>query len=183
MKTKDYETCDIIVSLTKLFRYSLTKSEEIVPLRMEIDHVQNYIKIQNYRFGKRFICKIQRDPKVEEFAVFKLLIQPLVENAITHGMEDTLSNGEIVIRTCYADGKCIIEVADNGRGMTEEELAWVWAHIRGTEDNACLALRNTYHRIKLYAGDEGDMEIITNFMQGTTIRVTFEDNAIQKREQ
>ena len=94
----------------------------IVYVRDELEHVRNYLMIQHMRFKNRFTYEIEADEDVMELASVKLILQPLVENAVYHGMEFMDGDGEIRIRV-YRDGDDLyMKVSDNGLGMTKEQV-------------------------------------------------------------
>ncbi len=174
LNARNYEMSSIIVSLTKLFRYALSTRNFTVPLRDELNHAQNYAKIQEKRFAGRIKHIWNIDEKVMDYEVIKLILQPLIENSITHGFEESQDDIEITISVYTKDSRLIIEVADTGLGMTEDRLEHVRAALSSEDDigeHSGIALCNIRRRLKLHYGSSCDMQIESRFLHGTTIRI------------
>lgn len=166
------EASKIIVALTKLFRYSTTRSDATVTVREEIEHIQSYIKIQEYRFGNLFKCYIETAEESLECKIPKLIIQPLIENAIVHGMNGICCSGEIHIATEYENGSLSITVTDNGIGIRKEKLDEIIENME-TDGNAreAVGMANIYKRLKLYYGESCEMTVESTFMKGTKVNI------------
>ncbi len=121
IRSEEYEGAGKMVSLlAKFFRISLSQGKDMIPLEKELEHASSYLAIQNIRFKDKFEFQIEADPALLKYLCPKLSIQPLLENAIYHGMEGMYEDGEITIRIYDRDGDIGIDVADNGPGMTQE---------------------------------------------------------------
>ena len=120
IQSKRYEGAGKMVSLlAKFFRISLSQGNDIIPLQKELDHAVSYLSIQNIRFGDKFTFHVEIDETLGDCLCPKLIIQPLLENAVYHGMEGMYEDGEIVIKIYAVDDLVRIDVIDNGEGMTE----------------------------------------------------------------
>jgi sensor histidine kinase YesM len=179
------EVSTMVVSLAKLFRFSNNRGNEndTVSLQEEIDHVQNYILIQSIRFKDKFTANWELEQDALQAGVMRFILQPLVENAIQHGLNDYSGGGEIYISAKYAGPALELTVADNGIGMTAEQLEWVRRKTENTEDAASdsegerhdlrtgVGLRNVYMRLKLYYRDNVDFQIDSKEYEGTVITI------------
>lgn len=145
------ESAEMIFALSSLFRYAL-KSEEILPIQAELQFIQKYLEIERYRFGERINWTITIDEEAKDSYIPKLLIQPLVENAVKHGVEPLERPGCIEINVLSYDQKLMICVSDNGTGMTEEMCKSINEALTHTDLKICpdksIGLSNVYRRIQ-----------------------------------
>lgn len=188
MRARQYgaeEVGTMVVSLAKLFRFSIDrgKEDDTVSLQEEIDHVQNYILIQSIRFKDKFTTHWELEPAALEASVMRFILQPLVENAIQHGINDYSSGGEINISARYAGQALQLTVADNGIGMSSKQLERVRQKLENSDDAADnsenerhelrtgVGLRNVYMRLKLFYRDKVDFQIDSKEYEGTVITI------------
>ena len=172
IENENYDGSIIMVTaLARLFRISLSKGRNIISVRNEIEHVRNYLTIQNIRYKNKFTYDIQADENTLEMCSIKLIIQPLVENAIYHSMDFMDGDGEITIKS-YIDEDLYIEVIDNGLGMTEEQAAELLKRDRKSKGKGSgIGLKNVNDRIKIYFGEDYGLTIYSEPDEGTMIRV------------
>ena len=117
------EAVKVVTALARFFRISLSKGKSIIPVRDELEHVRNYLMIQQKRFKNKFTYEIDAEPETLELCSLKLMLQPLVENSIYHGMEFKMDgDGEILIQVRRREDGLWFTVGDNGLGMTEEQV-------------------------------------------------------------
>ena len=136
--------------------------------------MENYITIQRYRLHDAFTVRWNIDENARLTVVPKLILQPLVENCITHGLYEYQSGGLITISAVRRDDRLELQVADNGVGMSAGELEELRQSLRQPDDadkRSGLALKNIYTRLRLYAGEGADMTIDSRPMRGTTVRI------------
>ena len=119
---KQSEAVKVVTALARFFRISLSKGKSIIPVKDELEHVRNYLMIQHMRYKNKFTYDIEADEDVLELASLKLMLQPLVENAIYHGMEFMDGDGEILVRAWRREDDLYMSVSDNGLGMTQEQV-------------------------------------------------------------
>lgn len=163
---------NMVTALAKLFRISLSKGENIIHLRNEIEHVRNYLTIQSIRYKNRFEYFIQCDEDTLNLFSIKLIIQPIVENALKHGMEFMDGDGEITIKSYIKDNFLIVDVIDNGLGMTEEQAENILkGKVNSKGNGSGIGLKNVNERIKIYFGEEYGLKIFSELDEGTTVRV------------
>jgi two-component system, sensor histidine kinase YesM len=168
----DRVTAKVIRIFAQSFREVITSAEIEVPLRRELDLVNAFITIQKYRFGKRLSFDVQCGPGVEEACVPRFLLQPLVENAIFHGVEKKIGRGSVRIALSEVGSMVVVEVADDGVGMAEARVREIRAAIAAEEPSAsCAALRNIYQRLRLLYGDEFSFRLQSTRGEGTLVRV------------
>lgn len=164
------EAAKAVMALARFFRISLSKGKNIITVRDEMEHVKNYLIIQKMRFKNRFEYRLELGEGTEGMATIKLVLQPLVENAIYHGMEYMDGDGEITVRAWLEeDGKELrLSVKDNGPGMTEEKVcAILEGKIVSTSNGSGIGVKNVQQRIQLYFGEEYGLLIHTEPDEGT----------------
>ncbi|AEY64631.1 sensor histidine kinase [Clostridium sp. BNL1100] len=166
---KAYETCTLVEALSKLFRLSLNSGNETTTVKREIEHVKNYIVIQQSRYKDMIKFSLHVDPEVLECVTLKLVLQPLIENSIVHGIEKKGESGEIDITVRQEDNKLVFIISDNGYGVNLEEIQQLLD--KTTENNKGLAIKNVNDRIRLYYGDKYGLEFF-NRVCGTTAVIT-----------
>lgn len=113
----------VVQSLSRLFRLGLSKGSDIIPLSDELEHIVNYLQIQHTRYSSKLSYSISADPRLGELYVLKLLLQPIVENAIYHGIKERRGPGRITITVEERQGDLYMTVTDDGAGMAAERLA------------------------------------------------------------
>lgn len=173
IENENYDGAIIMVtSLARLFRLSLSKGKNIVPLRNELEHAKNYLTIQNIRYKNKFTFDIEADEEIMNLASIKLIIQPLIENAIYHGMEFMYGDGEILVKAYVEEGNLFIDVIDNGLGMLEEVASNLLSKcVNPSKKGSGIGLHNVNERIQLYFGKDYGLRIYSEPDEGTTIRI------------
>lgn len=156
-----------VVGLAKFFRISISKGQTFIPVREEVEHIENYLTIQKTRYVDKFEYRLSVATEILEYRMMKLILQPLVENAIYHGMGDDHGFIEIV---GGEDGDTLwFCVRDSGYGLTEEKIAEMYAVMEGRKKGSSVGLRNVYQRLKLYYGESADVKIESVIDESTTI--------------
>lgn len=168
---KQSEAVHTVTALARFFRLSLGKGKNIVTVKAEIDHVKNYLMIQHMRFKNKFDYEFEIAEDVLELSSLKLMLQPLVENAIYHGMEFMDGDGLIKIKAWREADELYLSVTDNGLGMTEDKVSLVLAgkSNSGNGRGSGIGVKNVNERIKLYFGDDYGLKIDSEPDVGTTI--------------
>ncbi|NLB91183.1 MAG: sensor histidine kinase [Clostridiales bacterium] len=171
---KHAEAIPMVTALANLFRISLSKGKNIITIGTELRHAAYYLQIQKVRYKNNFVVREEIDPQIEEYSTIKLIIQPLLENAIYHAMEPMDGDGELCIRGYKQQQDVYIEIIDNGLGMTQEKVNSL---LQGDElpvagkKGSGIGLRNVDQRIKLYYGAAYGLEIESELDVGTTARI------------
>lgn len=169
----DKEVATAIKLLGKSMRYVLESSKRSAMIKSELEYIEIYLKIQKLRFHDRVNYSIEVEESVdgEKYNILPLLLQPIVENAILHGLEETESGGLIQISIKSKNNKLIICVKDNGMGISDKELANLRKKINSDQNipKTSIGLHNINQRIKLYYGKEYGMDIKSKLGFGTTV--------------
>ena len=168
---KQSEAVKVVTALARFFRISLSKGKSIIPVKDELEHVRNYLMIQHMRYKNKFTYDIEADEDVLELASLKLMLQPLVENAIYHGMEFMDGDGEILVRAWRREDDLYMSVSDNGLGMTQEQVERLFRASDHTSSGrgSGIGVKNVNERIKLYFGTGYGLEILSEPDEGTTV--------------
>lgn len=148
----------ILDDLSDILKYALADSQEQISLREEIQYLKKYVSIQAYRFDERFIVYYEIDDELMDFPVFRLMLQPLVENSILHGIRPGGQRGYIKIQVFARKNKVHFRVVDNGVGMTGKEQEQLLESIE-TINVHHIGLANVNRRLKLYYGEEAGITI------------------------
>ena len=167
--------------LARFFRYSISNRETIVRVEEEIHHIEDYLAIQEKRFGDRFKAIIEvESQELYQCYMLKLMLQPLVENAILHGLERLKKDGVVRINISATEKKLLVCVEDNGVGMTEEQLNQLNALLRsGNMEKAMptrrgngIAAQNVNARLKMLFGEEYGLHYRSELNRGTRVTAT-----------
>ncbi|MDE6184280.1 MAG: histidine kinase, partial [Lachnospiraceae bacterium] len=168
---------DISESLSRIFFYNV-KGGQVVSLQDELDNLQNYIRIQRIRFPEKFEVSYEIEPELEKCRILKFLLQPLVENAIDHGIGEKRRKGRIVIRANRTDEeKAEIVIEDNGVGIAKEKLKMLQNMLNEEmetiqeKDKGGIGIRNVQMRIRNYYGSSYGILLESKEGYGTKIRI------------
>jgi len=173
------EIAEMTEKLSKYFRYCISTRGDFVRIYDEIQNVKDYFFIMRYRFEDRFQMTIDmEDEKIVQYYIPKMTFQPIVENAIFHGLEHVTENGNLKIRIYNTDKKISIVVQDDGIGMDEETLAKLMMKINGdfvaneaVSARSGIALTNVNARLKLYFGEAYGISIHSTLNCGTDVTI------------
>ena len=148
----------LIYSLADLFRYNLNHLNNFSTLRDELEIVEKYIYIQKHRFGERISYTVNTEPECEDVVIPSMLLQPLVENAIIHGIEDLENGGKIVINVRRRKEHVLLRIYDNGVGIEKERLKSIYeGKLKHTGHTTGIGLSNILKRISII--DNASMKI------------------------
>lgn len=177
---KQPQISEQIEALSDLFRHALNSGREMTTIRAEIEHVRNYMKIQKNRFKDRLKYDISVDESLLDCEVLNLVLQPLVENAIVHGLEEKKGGGRVSVQVKKENGNIIYIVADNGAGTDQDEI------IRklGLPDESynVFSLKNIDERIKYKYGESYGLDFQSMKGEGTIVTVTIPSGEDLKNE-
>ena len=164
----------MVTALASLFRISIAKGHDTITLKEEFSHVRSYLDIQSMRYKDKFTYSIELPEKLENQPTIKLIVQPIVENSIYHGIKYLQDEGIITIKAEARKDRIAIIISDNGVGMREETLHSLLdrdsAHEHSSEGNG-IGLLNIDERIKLSYGEEYGLSIISEPDEGTTVTI------------
>lgn len=169
-KTKD--AAEMVRALARLFRISISRGRELITIKEELQHAENYLIIQSYRYRSQFFYTIDASDELMDCLCNKITIQPLIENAIYHGIDRMVDEGEIKITVKPAadtSDDILITVSDNGVGMTKEQCGKILAKDRS--DSGGIGVKNVNDRLKIYFGEKYGLSIESELDVGTTVTV------------
>lgn len=163
----------MVTSLGRLFRISLSKGKSIIPLADELEHANHYMAIQQIRYKNKFDFSIKLDTPIEALYSMKLIIQPILENAIYHGMAAADDDGEIKIRVWREQDEIYIDVSDNGLGMPPEVAQGLLDETRpiASGKGSGIGVRNVHRRLQLTFGADYGLTIFSEPDEGTMVRI------------
>ncbi|MGL4738750.1 MAG: histidine kinase [Cellulosilyticaceae bacterium] len=166
------EATRMITALSRFFRIGISSGKTMITVRQELEHARNYLTIQKIRYKNKFEYTLEADECVMEAKCLKLILQPLIENALYHGIEYIHHPGLVQIRAWQEGEDLYLMVKDNGVGMNEETCVKLLdesyeIHSKGSG----VGSRNVHKRIKLYYGDQYGITVESEIEEGTTLRI------------
>ncbi|MFE5321251.1 histidine kinase [Paenibacillus sp. NPDC056579] len=170
---KSEDVITMITSLSKFFRISLSRGKTIITVQEELEHIRNYLIIQKIRYKNKFEYEITAQEEALPYKTLKLLLQPLVENAIYHGIEYMVDEGFIQITASVVDGKLLFEVRDNGLGIPPDRLERLLSGTLPQEEGSGsgVGVRNVQQRIQLSFGEPYGLQMESKQEEGTVVQV------------
>jgi sensor histidine kinase YesM len=171
---KTPQISDAVSALVRLLQASLGKKGDFISLKEEVGLIQDYMAIQSFRYGDTVRIRYEIESLASVCLVPKMILQPLVENALIHGLENSAKDGEITIRAWLDRDMLLCEVQDNGKGMDDPEKI-MGTQPRGTsakERMSGIGLSNIREKIKLYYGSDYKMHVFSKPNFGTTVRLS-----------
>ena len=164
---RNEEVVEMTSALARLLRQSISNDQELVAVEKEIDYVRSYLTIQKMRYQDKLEYSIDIDPEIRFVEIVKLTLQPLVENAIYHGLKYKESKGNLDIRG-FADGKdAVITIRDDGIGMEEQTLAHIFDEAEKEHKSNGVGVSNVQKRLQLYFGPEYGISYESKRGEGT----------------
>ena len=169
---KNEEAAFMITQLAKLFRISLSKGHTIISIRDELQHAQSYMNIQKIRYKNKFEVVFDIDPEILDHCVVKLVLQPILENAINYGIREMDGCGIINVCGKKADDRIILSVSDNGMGIPDDEIGFLLKDTnRIRKRGSGVGLVNVNNRIKILFGGQYGLYIESELDEGTTVYI------------
>lgn len=168
---QDYQVSRMLKIFSSNLIYILRDRYQPVPLQKELQWLEEYLQLQKYRFNEKFDYEIDVEPGVEELLIYKLLLQPFVENAILHGFAKRQSGGMLTI-LLYREGESIhIQIYDNGQGMESEKLLRIQEMLADPTIEAGLGILNSCRRMHGYYGEQGTIRMESAVGRGTSVEI------------
>ena len=167
-------------ALGDMFRYSIKTESELVLLNDEINHVKNYITIQNIRYDHSIDFELEIPSNISSCRILKLILQPIIENAILHGLEKKRMKGYVKLKAYeISQNRIIFEISDNGVGIEKDRLTEIRNFLQeepefkelGKRSKQSIGLKNVHSRIALYYGLEYGLNVESEPNKGTTIKI------------
>lgn len=168
---KNEDVITTISSLSKLFRISLSRGKAVITVQEELEHIRHYLIIQKMRYKNKFEYEIEASDEVLTCKTLKLILQPIVENSIYHGIEMMADEGLITISASVVDGKILFQVSDNGLGMSQDRIAAILSGQVKSDKGSGVGVKNVHERIRLYYGEEYGVHIKSQLEVGTTVKI------------
>ncbi len=171
---REVETANALKALGRLFDYMTAWQDETILVRQELEFISGFLELQRYRFGKDYEFDVETDPATLDLPIPRMLVQPIVENASKHGIEQQKKRGRISVTFAKRGDRLEIVVSDNGRGMDHETLAVQRARLGERSKNGeSIGLQNVYNRLLLIFGEDADFSLDSEPGVGTTVHVSF----------
>lgn len=170
---EDNKTDEVIrmtSALSKLLRKSISNEDELITLDREIDYVKDYLTIQKMRYQDKLEYEIDVEPEVLKVPIAKLVLQPIVENAIYHGIKYKDTKGLIKISGRVVDQDVVLQISDNGMGMDEETLKDILIKL-SSEDSKRVGVQNVHNRLQLYYGKNYGLSYESKLGEGTIVSI------------
>jgi two-component system, sensor histidine kinase YesM len=162
----------MIVALSKFFRISVSKGKTIIPIDKEFEHAKYYLQIQKIKYGENFDYEINLDKDLHKYYVIKLILQPIIENAILHGISEMkFSHGLIKINGYLKDDLIHLEVIDNGYGILPQRIKEIYKSFEDKNAHNGVGIKNVYERLKIYYGEKANIIIESELDVGTKISI------------
>ena len=156
---RNADAVNMVHALAKLFRISISKGHELIPIAKEIEHAESYLQIQKYRYKNRCL----------EYLCNKITIQPFLENAINHGLDLMVDEGRIDVSVFQGGDDILFHVEDNGVGMSQEQIDAIMA--QGPKEHGGIGIRNVNDRLQIYFGKEYGVKISSQLDMGTCVEI------------
>ncbi|MEJ6950275.1 sensor histidine kinase [Natronospora cellulosivora (SeqCode)] len=169
LEKKEVETAEVIKYLARSFRRIISYKQEWISVAEELQYIEEFLKIQKYRFDSEFEYFLDIDSQVLNLRIPKLIIQPFIENACIHGIGGIEGNGELYLKLELIDDKLKCIIKDNGIGIEEDKLEQIYDIIKLKEERYNIGIQNVYKRLELYYGKNFEFKIDSKKGQGTVI--------------
>ena len=169
---KNEEVVLMTASLARLLRQSISNEDEVVPIANEVEYARGYLTIQKMRYKDKLEFQIEVDSSILYIPLIKLVLQPIIENAIYHGLKYKESKGLLIIKGFMKDGNAVLQVIDDGVGMDEETLAHIYDKHKVNYHSNGVGVYNVQKRLKLYYGEDYGITYTSELGKGTTATIT-----------
>lgn len=174
LSRKEVETADALKALGRLFDYMTAWQDETILVRQEVEFISGYLALQRYRFGSDYQFEVDVDPAALDLPLPRMLVQPLVENASEHGVEQKKTRGKIQVSIRKRDDRLEITVTDDGRGMDSKTLALQRSRLGERSRNGeSIGMQNVYNRLLLIFGEDAEFDVSSRENEGTRVRLSF----------
>lgn len=163
------DAVNMVHALARLFRISISRGHELIPIAKELEHAESYLQIQKFRYKNQFTYEFQVDPDCLDYYCNKITLQPIIENAINHGLDLMVDEGKITVQVCQEGEDVLFRVRDNGVGMSSEQVEAILAQSSG--DRAGIGIKNVDDRLKIYFGANYGLRITSEPDVGTCVEI------------
>ena len=166
---RNADAVKMVHALARLFRISISKGHELIPISKEIEHAESYLQIQKYRYKNQFTYQFDVDPDCLDYYCNKITLQPIIENAINHGLDLLVDEGVILVQVRQDGEDIVFSVQDNGVGMSPEQIDSILRH--GPKDRTGIGIKNVNDRLKIYFGKQYGLHITSELDVGTCVEI------------
>lgn len=166
---RNADAVKMVHALARLFRISISKGHELISIAKEIEHAESYLQIQKYRYKNQFTYHFHVDPACLDYLCNKITLQPIIENAINHGLDLLVEEGEIDVYVLQDGDDILFRVQDNGVGMSQEQITAIMQH--GPKERTGIGIRNVNDRLQIYFGKEYGLRISSKLDVGTCVEI------------
>ena len=166
---RNADAVKMVHALARLFRISISRGHELIPIAKEIEHAESYLQIQMYRYKNQFTYTFDVDPDCLGYYCNKVTLQPIIENSINHGLELMVEEGRIDVCVRQDGDDIVFSVQDNGVGMSEEQIEAIMQH--GPTDRTGIGIKNVNDRLKIYFGRNYGLHITSEPDVGTCVEI------------
>jgi two-component system sensor histidine kinase YesM len=174
----DFEVSMMANVLAKFYRTTLNNDVILISVRQEIDHLQSYITLQKIRFKHLFDAIYNIDENVYECKIIKIILQPIVENALSHGIEPKMSHGTLIINAWKDETTLFFEIIDDGVGISPDKVSAIMNNRLERGNKGGYGLKNVNERLKIYYGDQYGINIFSRVGIGTCVSVRIPVNSL-----
>ena len=169
---KNEEVVLMTASLARLLRQSISNEDEVVPIANEVEYARGYLTIQKMRYKDKLEFQIEVDSSILYIPLIKLVLQPIIENAIYHGLKYKESKGLLIVKGFMKDGNAVLQVIDDGVGMDADTLAHIYDRHKVNYHSNGVGVYNVQKRLKLYYGEDYGITYTSELGKGTTATIT-----------
>ena len=166
---RNADAVKMVHALARLFRISISRGHELIPIAKELEHAESYLQIQMYRYKNQFTYTFDVDPDCLGYYCNKITLQPIIENSINHGLDLMVDEGRIDVRVRFDVDDILFSVHDNGVGMSPEQLEAIMQH--GPTDRTGIGIKNVNDRLKIYFGRSYGLSITSEPDVGTCVEI------------
>lgn len=180
---KKEETAEVIMMLANNFRRILNWKEDFIPLSSELQFIEEYLRIQKFRLEDKLQWTVKVDDSLLSMHIPKMMIQPIIENAINHGIAMKKGNGHLKIAIEKKEGFVLMSISDDGVGINPEKLSEILGLMNDRSMNTSgkhIGMKNVFERMKIYFGDRATIQIYSEAGKGTTVKLSLPDRTIIK---
>ncbi|MCI7627181.1 MAG: sensor histidine kinase [Blautia glucerasea] len=180
---KNEEVVVMTASLARLLRQSISNEEEQVPIGQEVEYARSYLTIQKMRYKDKLEFQIQVDAQIMGVPIIKLVLQPLIENAIYHGLKYKEGKGLLIVRGYREGENAVIQIKDNGAGMDEQTLSHIFEKHKVNYRSNGVGVYNVQKRLQLYYGMDYGITYSSRQGEGTTASIVIPMNVIPMKQE
>ena len=166
---RNADAVNMVHALARLFRISISRGHELIPIAKEIEHAESYLQIQKYRYKNQFTYEFDVDPGCLDYYCNKITLQPIIENSINHGLDLLVEEGRIQVEVLQDGDDILFRVRDNGVGMSQEQVDAILE--QDPEDRTGIGIRNVNDRLRIYFGAPYGLNITSELDVGTCVEI------------